>query len=122
VDATGEFRSWRLEWGAGGEPTDWITLVGDIATPIPSAIVVYSWDLTGIPYGQVSLRLHLDAVGKGYAEKMIRLNLNLPTATPTPTDTPTPTNTPTLTPSETPTETIGLPATVPPLPADTPMP
>ncbi|MBE3067893.1 MAG: transglycosylase domain-containing protein [Chloroflexi bacterium] len=109
--ATGGFRSWRLEWGAGGDPSDWTSLISEIDTAVPEPIKVYTWDLTGIPDGQVMLRLYMQADSDGYAEKRIRLNLTLPTPTPTPTETPTPA--PSVTPPPPPTDTL------PPIPTDT---
>jgi hypothetical protein len=107
ADATSGFRSWRLEWG--NEPGNLTTLFGDATTPISSPTRVYTWDLTGMPDGQIFLRLYMQGDGDHYADKNIRLNLVLPTPTPTPTSTPTPTPsatpTPTLTPTETPTST-----------------
>ncbi|MCX6039428.1 MAG: transglycosylase domain-containing protein [Chloroflexi bacterium] len=66
ADATDGFRSWLLEWGPGGEPTDWTTLIGDIGTAVPEPIKVYTWDLTGIPDGQITLRLYMRADNDGY--------------------------------------------------------
>ena len=128
--ATGGFRSWRLEWGAGGDPSGWTSLISEIDTAVPEPIKVYTWDLTGIPDGQVTLRLYMQADRDGYAEKRIRLNLTLPTPTPTPTETPTPA--PSVTPPPPPTDTLPpiptdtLPPTptdtLPPTPTDTPTP
>ncbi len=120
--ATGGFRSWRLEWGAGGDPSGWTSLISEIDTAVPEPIKVYTWDLTGIPDGQVTLRLYMQADRDGYAEKRIRLNLTLPTPTPTPTETPTPA--PSVTPPPPPTDTLPpIPTdTLPPTPTDTPTP
>ncbi|MFA5874838.1 MAG: penicillin-binding transpeptidase domain-containing protein, partial [Anaerolineales bacterium] len=120
ADATGGFRSWRLEWGAGGDPTDWTTLIGDIGTAVPEPIKVYTWDLTGIPDGQITLRLYMRADNDGYADKNIHLNLSLPTPTPTPTETPTPT--PSVTPTPPPTSTLIPTETPMPMPSITPAP
>jgi hypothetical protein len=118
ADATGGFRSWRLEWGARVDPTVWTPLINDTSTAVPVAIKVYSWDLTGIPYEQVTLRLYMKADGGGYAEKRIRLNLSLPNPSPTPTESPT--LTPSVTPSPPPTDT---PTEIPTSsPTDTPLP
>jgi hypothetical protein len=65
----------------------------------------YTWDLSGFPGGEISLKLRMEGDNGGYAERTIRLNLQPPTPTPTETSTPTPTETPTLTPTGTPTET-----------------
>ena len=117
ADALGGFRSWRLEWGAGGDPTGWTTLISDIGTAVPAPATIYTWDLIGIPYRQVTLRLYMQADGSGYAEKRIHLNLNLPTPTVTPTEapSPTPSNTPIIPPTDTPTDTL----TPTPTPTDT---
>jgi penicillin-binding protein 1C len=126
ADATSGFRSWRLEWGMGGDPTDWTPLIFDNGNSIPVTTKVTTWDLTGIPDGQITLHLYLQSDGVGYAEKRLRLNLNLPTPTATSTSTPTPTPTATFTPipSETP---IPPPTNTPtelptPTPTDTPTP
>jgi hypothetical protein len=121
ADASGGFRSWRLEWGAGGDPTDWTPLISDNASAAPAPVKVYTWDLTGIPYGQVTLHLYMQADNSGFAEKKIRLNLSLPTPTPTPTETPTPTPsiTPTPLPTDTPTDTLTPTQTDTPTPIET---
>ena len=114
ANASGDFQSWHLEWGQGADPSGWATLVGDTGAAVGSPTVVYTWDLTGLPDGQVTLRLYMNSNHDGYADKRIHINLQLPTPTPTltPTETPTPTPTETPTPSETPTET--------PTPSETP--
>jgi penicillin-binding protein 1C len=120
ANATGGFRSWRLEWGQGSDSGDLVSLQGDIDTPVPSPEKVYTWDLAGMPDGAISLRLYMQGDGNTYADKNIRLTLRLPTATPTLTETATPTFTPTETPSPTP----PLPPTETPspIPTDTPVP
>jgi penicillin-binding protein 1C len=118
ADATAGFRSWRLEWGLGNDSGNLTTLYGDINTPVSSPTKVYSWDISGIPNGQVTLRLYMQGDGNGYADKNIHLNINLPT--PTPTLTPTPTETVTPSPSSTPIPTDTPTAT--PIPSDTPSP
>jgi len=104
ADATGGFRSWRLDWGAGADPGDWSPLVSATGIAVPVPVTVYSWDLTGMAEAQVTLRLRMERDNNGYAEKKVHLLLSLPT--PTPTLTPTPTETPTSTPTETPSPTI----------------
>jgi penicillin-binding protein 1C len=117
ADATGGFRSWRLEWGEGSDSGNLTTLFGDINTPVSSPTMVYTWDLTGMPDGQITLRLYMQGDGNIYADKNIHLNLSLPTPTPVPTETPPPTDTPTEPPTATPTDT----STEPPIstPTDT---
>jgi len=130
ADATSGFHSWRLEWGpAGSDSGHLTTLFGDINTPVSSPTKVYTWDLTGIPNGQITLRLYMQGDGNNYADKNIHLNLSVSTPTPTPTETSTPTstqtttptstNTPTSTPTETPTPTPSVTPLLP--PTDTPM-
>jgi penicillin-binding protein 1C len=128
ASASGNFQSWRLDWGAGNDPGTWTTLVGDSTSQVPSSSNIATLDLTGIQSPTITLRLHIQADNGGYAEKIIHLNLDLPTPTPTPTETlipastatpsPLPTLTPTLTqlPSETPTPTLTQ------LPSETPTP
>ena len=129
ADASGGFRTWRLEYGTGSDPTDWVTLVNNTGVAIPFATKVTTWDLTAIKSPLVTLRLYMQAdSGDGYAEKKIHLNLNLPTPTPTPTSTPTYTPTPSDTPTplptdtqtETPTSTPSLTPTETPTPSETP--
>jgi penicillin-binding protein 1C len=113
ADATSGFRSWRLEWGMGDDPADWTTLIGDMGYAVSSPQKVYTWDLTGIPPGQITLRLYLQSDSNGYAERRIHFNVNLSTPTPTETMTPRPTSTriPTATFTPTPTPSVTLPPT-----------
>ena len=120
ADATSGFRSWRLEWGS--DPGNLTTLFGDITTPVSSPTSVYTWNLAGMPNGQIVLRLYMQGDGDSYADKNIHLNLIVPTPTPLPTSTstPIPSVTPTPMPTETPTPTET--STYIPLPTDTPTP
>jgi penicillin-binding protein 1C len=113
ANATSGFRSWRLEGGAGSDSGNLSTLFGDIFIPVSNPTNVYTWNLTGMPNGQITLRLYMQGDGNTYADKSIHLNLNLPTPTPTPTPTETPSPTPSYTPS--PTE----PPTTTPTPSET---
>jgi penicillin-binding protein 1C len=124
--ATSGFKTFRLEWSSANDPGNMKMLTGNMNTPVLTPTKVYTWDLTGIPNGQVVLRLYMKGEGNTYADKSISLNLDVPTPTPTPTSTPTetPTPTPSVTPSpsEAPTETP-IPSetpTPPPTPTDTP--
>jgi hypothetical protein len=114
ANATSGFRSWKLEWSTSSAPENREKLVGNVNTPVMIPTKAYTWDLRGMPDGQIFLRLYMQGDGGIFADKNIRLNLILPTPTPTPTSTPTPTpsNTPTPTPTESPTEVI--------IPTDTP--
>jgi penicillin-binding protein 1C len=111
----GGFTGWRLEYGAGGDPSEWNLLTqGNHAIPNPG--LIYTWNLEGIQENQVTLRIYLSNGEDYYAERRVTITLNLPTPTPTPTETPTqipptavPTNTsipatPTETPSQFPTD------------------
>ena len=114
------FKKWVLEYGLGAEPAAWIVLI-ESDKPVKND-TLYSWNLSTVPNGIISLRLTL--VGdKTELEKRVAFNLSLPTPTvpsPTPTETlapPTETTTITVappsetpTPTETPTET---PTTLP---------
>jgi 1A family penicillin-binding protein len=113
ASADGGFKKWVLDYGLGTDPGAWFTL-HESDTPVKNGLL-YSWNLTSIPNGIITLRLTL--VGdKTDVGKRVTINLNLPaTPTSTPTDTPIPpTETPTPiiiptdtpTPSETPTETV----------------
>jgi carbohydrate-binding DOMON domain-containing protein len=66
-----------------------------------------TWDLSSVESGIVTLRLVIKSDNNTYAEKILRLNIQVPTQTPTitPTATPTSTSTPTPTQTSTPTAT-----------------
>jgi membrane peptidoglycan carboxypeptidase len=116
VDASKYFEEFYLEYGEGKDPKKWKTLVepGGKASANPQKLL--TWDMTEVKNGVVTLRLFMTSTRNGHAEKLIRLNIKVPTRTPTstPTPTPTPTNTPTATitptpsPTETPTPTVTL--------------
>jgi membrane peptidoglycan carboxypeptidase len=116
ANATSGFHSWRLDWSSSQHPGSWNRLTGDINTPVLTPSDVYTWDLTGMPNDQITLRLYMKGDGSYYADQNIHLNLLVPTPTPTPTSTPTPT--PTVTPSPIPTDT----PTDTTVPTDTPSP
>jgi penicillin-binding protein 1C len=133
ADASGGFRSWRLEWGAGSDPGSWTPLVNDINAPVQTPTKVFTWDLSSLPSGEVTLRLFMQGE-RGSAERRVRLVLNVPTLTPipvptetatetaAPTASPTPTPTPTLTSTLTPTDTDTFVPTETPSPTETPTP
>jgi penicillin-binding protein 1C len=126
ANATANFGSVRLEYGKGREPSEWISLVPAANSPVDSFTRLYSWDMADIKSEWVTLRLYLTSTDGNYAEKMLHIQLDLPTPTPTATLTPSPTSTatptetatltstPTLTPSETSTPTSTLTPTTPP--------
>ena len=118
VDATSDFKSYRLEYGLGHEPVDWILLrKRDI--PISEPDEIYNWDVSKIPEGVVTLRLTIFSTRDTFAELRMSLDMAVPTPTPTPTSTPTETPTPTIT--LTPTATFQLTDTVTstPIPTET---
>jgi len=92
--ADGGFKKWRLEYGQGADPGSWSTLSeGD--QPVKGG-TLYSWNLSNIPNGIITLRLTLFG-DKAEVEKRVSFNLSLP-PTPRPV---TPTETPSLTPTAT---------------------
>ena len=120
VDATKNFEEFYLEYGEGKDPKKWKTLVepGGEASANPQKLL--TWDLTKVKNGVVTLRLYMTSTKNGHAEKLLRLNLQVPTRTPTntptPTATPTNTPTPTITPTPTSTETATPTETLTPTP------
>jgi penicillin-binding protein 1C len=116
VTATQNFEYYRIEWGEGAEPSSWEVLVEEERSPQATPGVLYEWDLEGIEPGIITLKIYLHSTEDTFAEKLVTLNLQVPTATPTetpeptqtptisPTSEPTATQTPTLTPTPTPTE------------------
>ncbi len=122
----GDFTSWRLEYGAGGDPSDW-TLLADGRNAFKDSSLIYTWDLQNFKENKVTLRIYLSNGEDRYAEKRVTLTFNLPTPTPEPTFTLTPfppTDAPTDTPvPATPTETLTpFPATDTETPTNTPIP
>jgi penicillin-binding protein 1C len=117
ADASDWFKSVKLEFGMGEEPEDWETLAKG-NEQINRSELLYTWDLSDIQEGLVTLRLYIESIEGTYAEERLPINLNVPTPTPTPTFTPTSTSTPTMTPS--PTATPIPTKTNTPLPSDTP--
>lgn len=113
VDATHNFKNMTLEYGRGSDPSNW-ELLFETNNNYREVDMIYTWDLfeDEIEPGEITLRIRIESTEDGrYAEKKIRVNIQVatptPTVTPTPTITPTPTQTPTST--VTPTQTITLP-------------
>jgi len=103
IQAYGEgYKNVSLLYGLGRDPDKWITLVNEDSAKYERTERIYTWDLDELPAGVVTLKLYMVNRSGGYAEKTIRLNMQVPT--PTPTTTPTATITPTMT--ETPTPTL----------------
>lgn len=109
VQAYGEgFKSVGLAWGEGSDPRNWTELVGQEEHRFRDPDVIYTWDLTGMPPGVVTLKLSMYNEDDRSVERIIHLDLQVPTptatATATATETPLPTATslPSLTPTVTP--------------------
>jgi 1A family penicillin-binding protein len=69
------FKKWTLQYGEGADPASWTTLT-ESDQPVKNG-ALYSWDLSTVPSGIISLRLTL--VGdKADVEKRITLDLSLP--------------------------------------------
>lgn len=111
--ATQFFDYFRLEYGLGEDPDEW-KLLEESKQPLAQPDKLYTWDLSEVPSGEITLRLYMHSTEDTYAEIKVRLNLQVPTPTPTPTPTETPTPTPTQT--STPTTT----PTITPTPSETP--
>jgi penicillin-binding protein 1C len=127
VDATADFRRFRLEYGLGDDPVDWISLFKG-NNPFVQPGLIHSWDLDKITDDRLTLRIYMESIHDTFAEKQIHLTVRLPTPTPTPTETASPTPTPTTTPTASPiaTETATPTLTVQPtetgIPTETPAP
>lgn len=108
VDATANFKQYKLHWGEGENPSQWNPLQEDwITTPMRSAGVLTEWDVSELDGKVITLRVTLHSTQNTEVQKKytIRFTLPTPTPTPTPTATATPTVTPTFVPTETPTPT-----------------
>ena len=122
ANATAKFGSFQLEYGKGRDPSEWFYLVPTTNTPADPGTSVYTWDMTDILAEWVTVRLYLTSTDGHYAEKLLRLHLDLPTPTPTSTQTPTSTPTPTSSSTATPTATDTSTPTQTPSPTSTPTP
>jgi penicillin-binding protein 1C len=105
INATKNFKEYRLDYGEGDDPSDWKPLVEGQTSQHSQPEKIYSWDLTNAPRGKVTLRIHMDNTDDKFAERKIHLNIQVPTPTPTVTPTPTLTLTPSLTSTTSPTST-----------------
>lgn len=122
IDGGNDHRHWRLEYGLGDEPNEWIGLIGDTGSLYNQPDKIYTWDMKDIPSGRVTLRLYLESTEDTYAERKVHLNLQVPT--PTATSTATATVTSTITPTPTVTQTPVPPTstfTPPPTQTNTPV-
>ncbi len=122
IDALADFKGYKVEYGLGDAPGEWKFLT-DSNQPASPSSKIYTWDLKDVPAGLITMRITMYSIRGGYAEKMIHLNVSVPTATPTvtptatqtpsPTATLTPPPSPTITPSPTPSPTL-TPSDIPP--------
>jgi len=127
VDVSADFKSYTLAYGLGDNPIDW-KLLYEGSQPVSQPGKIFSWDLKDIPPGIVTLKITMNSIRGGYAERTIHLNMLVstptqtvtPTMTSTPTQTATPTQTPTLIVTQTPTHTPTATQTAIPLTTDTP--
>ena len=97
VDSTHNYKNMKLEYGRGADPSSWDVLF-ESNNNYRDVDLLYTWDLfeDEIEPGEITLRIRIESTEDGrYAEKKIRVNLQV--ATPTPTVTPTSTITPTFT-------------------------
>ena len=118
ASATQNFRSFRLEYGIGDDPQEWIPLTENITSPVSQPERIYTWNLNELSTDLVTLRIYMESINNTFAKREIHLNLQVPTPTPTPTVTATPTDIPTETPTPTMTPTITVTPTLG--PTDTP--
>jgi penicillin-binding protein 1C len=105
--ASADFLNFQLDYGVGENPVEWIRLT-ESNQPVTQAALIYKWDLAQIPSGVITLRLTMHSIRNTSAERVLHLNIQVPTQTPTPTTTATPTATPTATATITPTPTATL--------------
>jgi len=98
VNATSAFNNAKLDYGPGTDPAQWKVLQ-EFSDPVTTISEIFSWDISDLPSGWVTLRLYMTGSNDVYAERRIQINIQVPTPTPTPTFTPSPTETltPTIT-------------------------
>lgn len=116
INATDNFDYYQIEWGEGSDPVTWNVLVERQGTPQDTSGLLYEWDLEDVEPGIITLKFYVHSTKDTFAEKLISLNIQLPTPTPTetPTETPTPTTTPSPTITPTPVNTSTSTSTPPP--------
>lgn len=109
IDATANFKQFKIHWGKGPDPNEWYPLTPDwITRPVTSAAEILTWDMEDIDADVITLRVTLHSTINTEVQKKWVMRVEVPT--PTPTQTPTVTMTPTMT------------ATLPPEPTATPTP
>jgi membrane peptidoglycan carboxypeptidase len=94
ANATDGFNLWRLDYAPGDDPgdNDWQPLYESNA-PVPEAQNVFTWDISTVPNGKYTLRLHMESKEDGYADQKVHFEINYVPPTPTVTATPPPTET-----------------------------
>jgi penicillin-binding protein 1C len=122
VNATQNFKDYRLEYGIGDDPVEWKVLKEGITDQSTQPTQIYSWDLKDVPAGTITLRIYMNSTVDSYAEKRIKINNQAPTLTPTVTETATPTQTATPTSTMTQTPVPTETPTITPTPSETPTP
>ncbi len=85
VDATANFKQYKLHWGEGENPTQWNALQEDwIMTPMRSAGVLAEWDVSELDGKTITLRVTLHSTQNTEVQKKYTLYFTLPTPTPSP--------------------------------------
>jgi penicillin-binding protein 1C len=102
IDVSSDFKDYSLLYGLGDNPVEWKNLL-ETSQPVSQPTKIFSWDLKDLPQGIITLKITMNSIRGGYAEKKIHLNIMVSTPTPTITPSPTLTLTATLTPTPTPT-------------------
>ena len=102
IDVSADFLNYSVDFGLGDNPVEWKRLA-ESSQPASQQGKIFTWDLKDIPQGIITLKISMNSIRGGYAERKIHLNMSVSTATPTvtPTVTITPTITPTFTPPPT---------------------
>ena len=107
-----EFNFYKLEYGIGPNPSEWILVGITHSAPVVDGILE-TWDTTQLPDQSYSLRLRVVRPDGNYEEffvRQVQVRNTVPTEIPTRTQTPIPL--PTATPAATATEFIIQPTTV----------
>jgi len=90
---SGEFESYRLEYGDGTSPTDW-TVIQESTSPVADS-TLGTWDTSSLTSGTYTLRLVVKDRARGELSVTATVSVDRPKATPTVKASPTPRVTPT---------------------------
>jgi penicillin-binding protein 1C len=85
VNATADFDYFSIAFETSSFPGKWIPLVDQNHTPIKNPSKIFSWDLTLIQAGNITLKIYIHNKQGGYAERKIHVSILLPTRTLAPT-------------------------------------